>query len=526
MNVWENTSPSADDYRQEPSAHGVGPRGGAMNTGDAGDKVASARPESGVGLVKRWGQVVRSLGLYASGKTAPGPRTKSPLGKLPELQTRGLYPVLSEAWHAYGDLACMRVGTRLVYLVAHPDYVVDILLKRRDIYTKHSHRARMLIGNGLPASTGTLWRRQRRILQPHFSNARIRRFSIGMEDAAARMVERFEGYADTGRAVDISAEMLFFALDAVCRAITGEALGGDLIRLRQAMDRAVAFVSASRQIFRPPLWLPLAKNRQFKRDRAAIYDVVRRAIARRRQEYRRDKEDRAQHRGDLLRTLLNNDGDAGMSEEQLCDEIISVFLAGHETTARALSWTWYLLDQHPQTAVDLCREFTEESSGRAQTDADATLQLAKLPLFERVFAEVLRLYPPNWVFPRVVMADDVIGGCVIPAGSTVMISPYLLHRHPDFWQHPDSFRPERFLPAEIEKRPQGCYIPFGFGPRMCLGNRFATLEAAILLSSLLPRFQLSLVPGRAVEPRFATALQPEGGLWMTVKRRNSLASAA
>lgn len=457
----------------------------------------------------------RARGLYARAAraTAPGPRGTLLLGTLPDLLRRGFFSVLLEGWRTYGDLVCFRMGSKLVYLVVRPEHVAHVLVKNRDNYTKRSHRARPLVGDGLVASNGELWKRQRRLLQPHFTMQSIRGLSAGMSDAASRIAERWERHAERGDIVDIAEEMLFFALDTICRTIIGTEARDDAHGLRHAIDDAVGFVSTKRQVFRLPLALPTAANRQFKRALATIDAFVYDAI-----EHRRLSDTAG---GTLLAALLRSasqeDG-AAIPQQLLRDEVVTLFLAGHETTARALAWTWYLLAQHPEVEAAIHAELGAVLDGRAATADDSP----RLRTLACAFQEAMRLFPPIWGFPREASADDTLGGYLIPAGSTVMVSPYLTHHHPEFWDEPEQFRPERFAPEPAGRRAQhNAYYPFGLGPRACIGAQFALLEATIVLSTLMQRFQLRPVPGHVVEPDFGSMLQPKGGLWMRISRRRS-----
>jgi cytochrome P450 len=454
----------------------------------------------------------RGLYVHAVRSTAPGPRGNLLLGTLPDLLRRGFFSVLLDGWRTYGDLVCYRMGSKLVYLVVRPEHVAHVLIKNRDNYTKRAHRARPLIGDGLAASNGELWKRQRRLLQPHFTMQSVRDLSASMGEAANRAAERWERHAERGEPVDVAGEMLFFALDAICRTITGTEAQEDVQGLRSAIDEATGFVSTKSQVFRLPLALPTAANRRFKRALATIDAFVYGVIAQRR------ISDTSQ--GNLLSALLRATGGGGAAipQQLLRDEVVTLFLAGHETTARALAWTWYLLAQHPEAEAAIHAELDAVLGGRAATAADAP----RLQTIERAFQEALRLYPPIWVFPREASADDALGGHVIPAGSTIMIAPYLTHRHPEFWDEPERFRPERFTTESSGHWTRhNSYYPFGLGPRACIGAQFALLEATIVLSTLMQRFQLRLAPGHVVEPDFASMLQPRGGLWMTIHRRRS-----
>ena len=438
---------------------------------------------------------------------APGPVGLPLLGSLPELWSRGMFPLFQRMWHEHGDVSRARLGPRNLYLIAHPDHVHHVLVGRRDSYTKQSHRARPLIGDGLSASTGELWKQQRELLQPLFQVRALGQLAGHIHAAVQRIAERWDAAAGRGEAVEIVGEMVSLTLDVINRAMTGNPLV-DEEGLRRAIRDAIDFVVASKQIFRLPLGLPTPANRRFHEALSIIDSFVARAIA-----TSRARPDESS----MLATLLRARGADGrpLSERLIRDETVNLLLAGHDTTASALAWTWHLLAEHGDARARLHAELETTLSGRSPTAEER----GKLPWLTALLQESMRLYPPIWIIPRHVAADDEIGGYRVQAGATIMICTYFTHRHPAVWNEPESFQPERFLEAQPRAQ-RASFNPFGYGPRTCIGNHLAMLEMQLAIATLAQRFELSRPAGaRAVEKDFGTALRPRDGLWMHIRRR-------
>jgi cytochrome P450 len=259
-----------------------------------------------------------------------------------------------------------------------------------------------------------------------------------------------------------------------------------------------------------PLCIPTRQNRRFKHALHTIHTFVDAIIANRRAD--------PDASSDLLAMLLRVRDEAsgqGMTDQQVREEMMTIFFAGHETTALALTWTWYLLSQHPEVEESLHKELDGTLGGRSPTAAD----VPKLPYTLMVLQESMRLYPPVWIFVRDAIGADVIGGCHIPAKSMIVLSPYLVHRHPEFWPDPEKFDPERFTAPRCAARADYAYFPFGGGPRYCVGSHLALLETQLVLATVAQRYRLGLVPGHLVEPRMAGTLHPSHGMQMTLHPR-------
>jgi cytochrome P450 len=331
-----------------------------------------------------------------------------------------------------------------------------------------------------------------------------------MTDLTGQMLDRWQQYANTNQAIDVSDEMMHLTLMIISRTMFGADLGAEANRIGQAVSTGI--IESNRRMFsfpEIPFWIPTPANRRFLDARAVLDEVVQRMITNRRQ-----SGNPAAH-NDLLSMLIEAQDEATgerMSDQQLRDEVLTIFVAGHETTANALSWAWYLLSRNPAVRTKLRHELDQVLGGRTPTMAD----LPNLRYTAMVIEEAMRLYPPAWEIERQAVADDTIGGYHIPAGTIVMLSPYVVHRHPQFWSNPEGFEPERFLPERSEGRPRFAYFPFGGGPRLCIGNNFALMEAQLILAMVTQRFDLNLLPGRIPSPEPLVTLRPHGGVWVHI----------
>ncbi len=413
----------------------------------------------------------------------------------------------------YGDICHYYILRWPVYLVNHPDYIKHVLQDNHRNYGKNTIAYRMLrliLGNGLVTSDGDFWLRQRRLAQPAFHRQRIEGFGTIMTQATLAMLERWEHDAATGQGFDLAQEMTRLTLRIAGETLFHIDLTDDANEVGQAL--AVGLEEIISRLSRPfalPLFLPTPKNRRFIASRRALDQVVYGII--------RDHRRTGEEQGDLLSMfMLAEDEETGerMTDQQLRDEVMTMVLAGHETTANALIWTWYLLAQHPEVEAKLAAELVAVLDGRVPTMAD----VPHLPYTSMVIQESMRLYPPVYIISRSATHDDEIGGYPVPAGTTVSMSPYAMHRHPDYWEEPETFAPERFAPEAVAERRRFAYIPFAAGPRQCIGNTFALTEAQLVLATVAQRFRPRLQPGHAVEPHAAITLRPRAGVHVTLDR--------
>jgi cytochrome P450 len=401
------------------------------------------------------------------------------------------------------------------FLVSHPSAVDHVLRGNQRNFRKPGRFAgpvRAVIGRGLLANEGESWLLQRRLMQPAFHRRRLDAFVGQMSAAADAAALRWDEHARAGTPVDVVAEMLRTTLQVVGTTLfsTDIATGAD--RVRAAVDRVLAHLN--RRLNLPvtlPEWVPTARNRRFRRALAALDEVVYGMI--------RERRGAGGAGDDLLAMLLEaRDADTGerMSERQVRDEAITLILAGHETTAAALGWSWYLLMRHPEALGRLHREVAEVLGDRLPGVDD----LPRLRWTRAVFEEALRLYPPAWALPREAVADDVVGGFRSPAGSLLVVCAWVTHRRPDLWAAPERFEPGRFL----EEGGGGgivpfSYYPFGAGARQCIGSHFALMEAQVVLATLARRFRLAPLSEREVPPDATFTLRPGGPILARVERR-------
>lgn len=451
------------------------------------------------------------LGPVASaGKLAPGPRGHWLLGSMPAFLDDSL-GYLRHVAQNYGDVVRYRVAHMAWYQVNHPDGIARILQENHRNYGKGALTLgilRPVAGNGLFLSEGDFWLRQRRLMQPTFHHKHVAAFGTMIVESTQAMLGRWEAHAGTGRPLDIMQEMSSLTLEIVSRALFGSPAAYDA-SVAQAITTLVEDIGYRFAVpFYPPPRVPTPRNRRHRAALAALDRAIYAIIAARR---------RGDTAGDDLLGLLigvrDQESGQGMSDKQLRDEVITLFVAGHETTAVALAWAWHLLAAHPDTAERLRAEQSGVLGGRAPA-AD----LPQLPYARMVLDEAMRLYPPAWVTNRQAIADDEICGYHIPAGAIVLISPYVMHRHPAYWADPERFEPERFEPERSAARPHYAYFPFGGGPRQCIGKGLALVEAQLILGTVAQRFRLRHVPGHTVEPQALVTLRPGGGLPMLVEQ--------
>jgi cytochrome P450 len=412
-----------------------------------------------------------------------------------------------------GDIVHYRLALRDVYLLGHPDLIRDVLVTRQHDFAKGEGLkwARRFLGDGLLTSEGDFHTRQRRLAQPAFHRQRIGSYGKAMVAHAASARERWRDGEDLWLdremvrvTLGIAGETLF---DADTEAQAAE-IGGALTDIIRLFPRFALPFGGLLNL------LPLPSNRRYERGRRRLDAIVYALV----EERRRDERDR----GDLLSMLMlarDEDSGLGMSDRQLRDEVMTLLLAGHETTANALSWTWYLLGQNPGAEARLHREVDEVLGSRIPSVDD----LPALRYTEMVLAEALRLFPPAWGLGRRALRDVELGGVPIPAGALVLSSPYLVQRDARWFPDPLRFDPERFTPEEKAARPKFSYFPFGGGARGCIGESFAWMEGVLVLATVAQRWRFRLVPGHPVQPQALITLRPRYGMRMTALRRSPTA---
>jgi cytochrome P450 len=407
---------------------------------------------------------------------------------------------MSELFARYGDIYRVYAPGRksYTYVINHPDDVKRVLVGNHKNYTKGVglDRVKILLGNGIMTSEGDFWRRQRYMMQPMFHRRVITEFARVIDAANERFVARWEAQAARGESVNVTDDMSALTLDIVLRAVFGR----DLERLT-TQSGANPFAVVTEEP---------ARNLQFAYKFRSLGKLVAALMRRRAGE--------AEEHVDFLAMLMSardkETGDA-MGERELIDEVMTLVVAGHETTASALNWTWYLLALHPQVESQLHAEIAA-----APVSADPSLaQMEALPYTQQVVSEALRLYPPGWLLSRRAIGTDVLAGFEIAPGTDVLLSPYLLHRHPRFWPDPDAFKPERFASENEAARPRFAYMPFAAGPRHCIGETFALYEMLMHLYKVARRYRLTYLPAEPVEFEAQINLRTKNPLYMRLERR-------
>jgi cytochrome P450 len=412
-----------------------------------------------------------------------------------------------------GDVVRYRFVVWPSCFLNHPDHIKHVLQENNRNYNKEilsNQILKTVLGTGLLTNDGESWLHRRRLIQPAFHRQRIAAFSTLMTASTREMLQRWDACPDTDAPVDLAAEMMGLTLRIVGLALFGTEISGAVDTVGRSFTTVNNFLT--RAMYQPYIMFPGMPARGKRRFREASRDldqVVYQIIAQRRRA-------EGEHE-DLLAMLMHmRDADTGesMDDHQLHDEVITLLLAGHETTAIALTWTWYLLAGHPDVEHRLHAELDSVLGGRLPTSDD----LAYLTYTRMVIDEAIRLYPPAWSILRRAISDDEIGPYHIPAGTSIFISPYAVHRHPAFWDQPEVFDPDRFSPERSAGRPHFAYIPFGGGPRQCIGNTFALAEAQLILATVAQRYRLRTLPGQSVKPNPLITLRPQGGLPVLLER--------
>ena len=416
----------------------------------------------------------------------------------------------------YGDVVSVPTLMGRLTLIYHPDGVRHVLQENHRNYNKDIPDYRilsLLLGKGLLTNDGESWLQQRRLIQPAFHRQQVAALAPIMTSAVQGWLENLEAehVIDSETPLNVLPEMSRLTLRIVCDALFGADLRAEqLTQVSRALTTANHLLT---EAFYLPgiLSLPTPQRHRLRTARRELHTVVDEIVRQRRHN---DSE-----RADLLAMLLDAreaDTGAGMSDQQIRDEVLTLLLAGHETTANALAWTFYLLGQHPETMARLQQEYQSVLNGRAPTMDD----VPQLPLTQMVIEESMRLYPPAWAVGRHGLQADEIGGYTTPKGAYVLLIQYVTHRHPGFWERPDAFEPERFSAARSADRPRFAYFPFGGGPRLCIGAQFALTEAQLILATILSRYDMHLAPGARVVPEPLVTLRPRGQLLMTLHRSN------
>lgn len=407
----------------------------------------------------------------------------------------------------HGDAVRLRFPLGSTYLFNHPDAYKRILQDNNSNYVKSRsyHKMREFLGQGLLTSEGEFWRRQRRLIQPAFHKDRLRALGSRMVDETNRLVAGWSERARSGAEIDIHAEMMRLTMRIAARCLFSYDVAGDA---ESRVDAAMEFIQEhifhrTATLLDIPPWIPTARNRRYLaavRDLDGIvFDMIR----------QRRGQDPGAFEHDVMDMLLrarDEDSGAAMDDKQIRDEIMTLFLAGHETTANAMSFLLYLLCAHPQVEARVREEYDRVVPGRDPEPDD----LAALEYVPRVIKEALRMYPPAWIIERAALEPDTVMGHPLPRRGWVVLCTYALHHHPGLWSDPERFDPDRFLPEADKQRPRYAWVPFGGGPRQCIGLAFAMMEMQLALPVLLRRFRMELDPAFQLELQPRITLRPGG----------------
>ncbi len=449
-------------------------------------------------------------------KSPPGPKNGISLTEAQEMQNDTLGFVMKAAAQ-YGDIMRYRIGFWDVYFLNHPDYIQHVLLDNWKNYGRQTFQFKkfaLVTGDGLLNTHGERWQKHRRLMQPSFHQKKLGGMAEAMWSAVGRLGDRWDRLLveNGGTAeIEVDSHMLRLALEIVGQALFSLDLTAEADHLSQEMLEMMTYiVYRSQNLLALPAIVPTPRNNRFRRTLNKLNRRIQEMIAARRQA------GEAVH--DDLLDLLVFSQDAtgqGLSDVEIRDEVMTLMIAGYETVASGMSWLWSLLAEHEDVQARLVAELREALGNGRPTYR----QMSQLPILNGVIQEGFRLYPPSWLITRRSLAPDQIGGYDIPAGSLVVLCPYAIHRHPDFWPDGERFDIGRFLDGAEKAQHKYAYIPFGGGPHLCIGKPFAQLEAALTLGTLLPRFKLTHArPKPAVDPQ--VTIRPSDGLWMNLTRRD------
>jgi cytochrome P450 len=440
--------------------------------------------------------------------TFPGPRGHWLLGSLPRLRS-DMLGFFEQCFREHGDAAYFRVANRRSMLLSHPEDIEQVLVTENRRFIKNYALVflRPLLGSGLLLNEGSSWLRQRRLMQPAFARPRVESYALAMAESTARMLDAWR----SGDERNIFAAMTKLTMTISGRTLLGADVSGQFAELNQELDAVMHdFLARFGSAIPLPDWLPTPRNLKLKRTIGKLDRILQRLIDARRAEGARGI--------DFLSLLLNardEDDGRGVSDRQIRDEVMTMFLAGHETTANALSWTWYLLGQNPEMQERVAQEASSVLGDRTPEAAN----VSRLVYCERVIREGMRLYPPAYVIGRRPTEDITIGKHFIPAGTNVLMSQWIVHRDPRWFAEPLRFDPDRWTEEAVSRLPKYAYFPFGGGPRVCIGNTFAMFETTLVLAMMAARFRFELLNREPVRMQPAVTLRPGEAIRMRVHQR-------
>jgi cytochrome P450 len=443
----------------------------------------------------------------------PQPKGVPVVGHLPAL-LRDPLDFFVRARESAGDIYTLNVGLSRVVVLNHPRQVQHLLVDNVRNYPKSGplwNRLRAAFGNGLPTSQGELWRRQRRLIQPHFHRQRLAAMTDTMVSAIEETLGGWEHAATTATPLSLIPAFSQTTMKVILRTMLGDALTKQAMNdVTEAVEFIMDFVLKALMTSGLPGWVPLPGKKRYRRAQETFNNAVFGLI-----EAHRQGRGEASHLLAMLIDSVDDETGEPMSDQQLRDEATALLLGGYETTTSALAWACHYLTQHPQVMQKLVAEVDQVLGDRRPTFAD----LPQLSYTRMVLQETLRLRPPVWWIPRQTSEDDMIDGYHIPAGTTVVALTYMVHRHPEFWPEPERFDPERFLPERQNERHKQAWIPFSAGQRMCIGRDLAMMEGQLALAMLAQRYRLGAIPGRTAQVKLSTVLHAKDGIVISVAKR-------
>jgi len=435
------------------------------------------------------------------------------VGSLPQL-IKNPFGYLKQARETYGDIYNLNLGISKMLIVNHPRQMQHILVDNAQNYRKGGamwDAVRAMLGNGLVVSEGSFWLRQRRMMQPQFHRQRLAALNDLMVSAINEALDTWEKSAN-GSDFNVAPAFNELTMKVITRTLFGTGLDNDeMNKVSKAMDYALTYIINAIVLNSLPSWIPAPGRKQYQEAIAQIDETVYRIIA-----DSRKNNGAENHVLAMLLDMVDDETGEGMTDQQLRDEVTTLFLAGYETTSIALSWAFDLLTHHPDVMDKLQAEVDAVLGNRLPTFAD----LMKLPYSRMIMQETLRIRPSAWQLPRTAVEDDEIDGYQIPAGTTITGLIYMCHYHPEEWDNPEVFDPERFQPDKSEKRHKFAYMPFGAGQRKCIGMDFALMEGQLALAMVAQRYKLTKATEKLAEPQLSTTLRPKGGVVVKLEKRS------
>ncbi len=454
--------------------------------------------------------------INAAIKSLPGPKSFFGLKNLRDLSQEGMLKFVNESWQKYGDIFEVQVGPKKLVLVIHPDYVHHVTITNAQNYDKlesYDGVRKYIIGDGLVTSTGDLWKRQRRLMSPFYTPRGVQEFAdIFLRDTMS-MTKRWDELAAKHAQIEMFDEMALITASIVLKAIFSTESDQDILEIKECVETMIGFAgSRMTNPFALPDWLPTGPNLKYRKAHDKVHHYINTVLD------ARLAMNESEYPNDLLSKLITAEDpetSERMPRELLRDEALTNFFAGYETSARSMSHAWYALTQNPDVKAKLHEELDRELGDELPT-LDT---LKRLPYTLRVIKETLRLYPPAPMYAKDVVDDDVIDGYRIEKGSTMLLLPYFTHRHPDFWDEPARFEPNRHAPEAEKERHAQAYHPFASGQRVCLGNHFSLLETHIMLAILAHRFEPKFLPNYEANFTIESLLEISNGLPMILEKR-------